>query len=664
MSWGLAESIAAGIAWVVAVVALLVTTPAQRTPRSLGVVVAAHAILVRFWVPNAPVHTNNHGVTRFADLRDMPALEMLETTFGFHGNGWWVPGRLLTPLLPDPFLLTLAYSAGAIWLTHRLARGLGASPQAAMLAAVVLATLPLQLRMAGTLTLYAGSEVGLLAAGVLWLDHLRDGRTATLLGAMAALVWTMMTHTEMLPVGPAFVAALLLTTQPRWLLALPRSPARLAAVTVGILWMVPRLHNFLSFAGPKPAPSVDWSTRLLVAGTLLGGFALWPAIARRLKLSARTLPAGAALGSALGLLVAVRATAHVWAHPPAVVGLTEPLAPPAHLLELHALFVPSVTPRLWLTVAVAGLAHLMWRRPEAARTMVALAVPVFLIFTLPPFSFEPATQLRSGLVAAPLLALAVGEGLHLWTLAVAQTTTPRLALHLTAALLLLTSLGHRVVFRHVFPEQAEFAVLRHAHEVAGQDTPVFTLLAEDTGDVQHPEHFAFSYYRNHVHDMLPQAQGLTALLADPDPTGAIVVLPLTCWRAVYAEIDGPEPASVVVAGRAFVDVPAPWPAAPTVRDVLTPCWYSDTPTCADSPACTRERCAVRSAPQANEPELIDPLCRQVRDRFTLTPLLTFDHLTGNLSSHNSRLLDPSATVGVYRIQGLREAPTPSETPDD
>jgi hypothetical protein len=617
------------------------------TPRihmGLLAVLAAHLLLGAWLVPHGPWHGNDHGIERYVwFVSGSLADDLRSDGNGFHGHGWYVLLRLGSWLPGAPFSVTLVASTLATAVLFAGARLLGLRGDAALTIAAVHALLPVRLRMAGTLSLYVGTELTLclaLACTAWFLQVRRDGAYAT---AWAALVLAMHHHLEMLALAPALVGVMVLAAWPRFPLDLVRQPRRLALTALAVASMGPRLADLATFPQVMGMSVFSWTPKR----PALLALAATPLVALAVRELRDRVPAwlhGGLLG-AIGLATfssALVALAQIPTLP-----FADGYAPYQQPYDLHSWFWPVVTPAAWPALGVVGVLSMMVRRPAMAAGWVVSALALTLVYG--GVWDNPTTYLRASLPALPVLAVATGLGLVEAARAWQRLHVAAGATLVTTAVLAFTVSLHPT-FTHAYPVHRDFEVVRQAASIP---EPVHTLTVDDLLPGIDPSIFNL-VNRRAMSRLLQQPASLTALLDASDPVGRWVLLPATCGRAVEAHIRphyDPQRQPVLVAGRVW-GLGFLRGGSVVLRERLWPCWADAVArTClTEAEPCPQWTCVAPEPLPADPPPFIDPACAAVRERFVLDPVLEHTTPPGALDERG-RILQPQMPLGLYRITG-------------
>lgn len=209
---------------------------------ALAAIVLADILLVQQLAPHTVWHSFNHGIRRVAEIRDgldAPDLAQL------HGHGYFVLMNALYHRIAfgavSLFSLTWFVSVASGVLAFLLAWLHTSRASVALVAAVLMAVLPLRLRVGASEDMFVVLEFYLLATLVLLSLYSRTGKARFWHLALAALFLWMQTRAEALVLAPLTVAAWVVLRDPGAVAGLVRREGRgrLAGLAVLIAASVP-----------------------------------------------------------------------------------------------------------------------------------------------------------------------------------------------------------------------------------------------------------------------------------------------------------------------------------------------------------------------------------------------------------------------------------------
>lgn len=634
--------------------ALARSIPGARstTTRLVGLILVIQVAALVILVPEAPWHSFHHGTERWAWLHDVPWTDDHGRSHP-HGATWWVWMRAvwgLTSWWATPFGVNAAMSVGSTALLFAFVRRIDGDA-VAVVAAAIHAFLPVVLRTGPTVSIYVGVEFSMLLVAFLTALHLEAPSVRTFGAALAAMVLSMNTHLEMMPVTLVVVLALIATMRPTWFRDFGLKPTSLAMAGLAVAAMLPHVVAIVtSPEGVLPSAPIPPSGVVGAVRTrLLWMLVLWvvlawvppPAIPERLAWIRDNGPRAIA--------------AFVWA-----VVVTELLRsgvgpdlgePGRSWSELHALLSRPHTPLAWTVLAVVGLFASWLYKPRMARVVV----PILLVTAWFHAGHHDvlSTYVRMSLVAAPWFAWLAGHGLVFgYRIVGEQVALKHIGYFVAVAGLL--SWPYRPWILHIYPSQAEFKLLLSAREDGGM---VVLPTGEDHPDDVDPAPLHLDKYRGYAAGMVgdpARVRGLKQALASPDEVvGASYVRTLSCVTPLRpASRDGD---ILYAAGRVWDWRPeiadASHPGAPFLAS-LSPCWHTpDRAVCAEQGegSCARWTCPDGPSDEA-VPAYLDPVCAAFEEAFELEPLER-SVLTGRPLSDER--LQEGTVLGRYRVVGLR-----------
>lgn len=633
----------------------------------LLVVLGIAAAIVATLVPYAPIEPNNHGVARWASAHD----GLMAPTGGesHHGKAWFVlikPWVALTGGLVDATVLShgLALLAALVGgLAARLASG---DDRRGLVTTALLALLPTQLLAAPTVTPFVASQLT-LAAGLLGVElFLAGGGAGAIVLTGCATTLAMQTHLELMALAPVVVVGWLLARRPEAARELVRTRAFWITATFMVLATIPFLLSLRVYPPPTPMTTVISATaaRALVARLVLAtaaGLLVAATIPTPSRRAGWVFPA-----ALLGVLV-VTAPDHLsrWQTP---VDLREtlPVRDPRHLL--HALWMPDLTPPLWLGVLVLGLLHLV--RHEVGLAVWTLVTAGVMLALYGGQWDSTSTAIRGSLPLTLVLLVPIAA-------AVTRALNSLGRLHpavadLGLAALLGWALGpYLPTLARVADIQVEHPILAAGRTADAAGEEVFTLDVADTGGVPAPERFDWRYYRAYVraawiprHGDQPPVHPLRELMARPDPTGALVLLPLSCYRPVFGHLTGGNGTDLVLLDdKAWVSHAHRLDPRHTGERLtsgrLVPCLREPEQAVCAAPAsdgtCVTWACSTVRRPDV-DPFYEHPACVEVRTTLALETIVEATVPPWTLGTENTDVLSPGGPIGLYRVTGRREPP--------
>ncbi|MCB9664893.1 MAG: glycosyltransferase family 39 protein [Alphaproteobacteria bacterium] len=655
----LADHVTTGCALLAVLVSAAVLLRAHPPDRALAgplLLALGGAVVALVLVPKAPWAMDHRGLEAWVFEQDevLLARQTAEHGVAAHWTWWWL-GRLL-PRAVHPWGASLVASTLSVVLLGGLVRTWTGRRAAGLLAAGILATSPIHLRLAVSASPYVATELWLLVALVGLTLAARDRLAGWVLGGAAAVL-AVGTRADAAAVVPVICLGSLAGVP-----ALRRQLVRPPVAAVTLLAAGAAGLRLAGALGAADAEELDVLQRhalpdVLAQWGLLAGVAFLGGIA-----PARWLrPLGvAALGLALLSELAWRAPGAdtVWPElPPHVAGVV------LHQPLLHPLLVPPVVG----VAAFAGLGLLARRAPALAATALAALVASTTIHELVVGSGSPGFYLRAAGLGLWAVAAAAGSGL------VAAGT--RGALRVAAVLAVLAAVqvaARHTLVTHRFDLQAELDVLWAARAL-GDEAPVVALELDDLEPPLTPDavvderdaaRLALAPVAGHARPPLRSVR--QALAAPAAVVGGWWLHGLACHRPLrlrssHRPAVDPDATVVAFGGRVWavpqrVDPEPELLRPPAPLPLVTP----EELACAADP--THARCLLPGEPcaawacatPAPAADLEEPACAAMREAFVLAPVRV--HHPGPVTLGNSgfRPLSRDPVVGLYRITGVRQ----------
>jgi hypothetical protein len=655
------------------------------TWRALALIVLCHALLVWLVVPSGPIEPNNHGYDRWLTVRDAGWFTPWDGE-PKHGAGWFAlvrPVWLLSGGLISPFLQNTLWMMTGLVAMGAAIRLATRDDALAVLSVAVLAFAPIELHSGPTVSMFVAGQAMILLGWLAAELHVRDRAAASLALAAIATVVSMQTHLEMLGVAPLGVGAWLIAREPKWAIWLWRRPSWWAVIALSVAAVLPHLASLAAMPRDMLLGELGdvereaLVKRVVLQAALVGGAA---ALARTsaLELLDRAPPARRAV-AALTLLACGAAVALAAA--PSITLLTTPYQG-AHLLRavsetqraLHGFFDPNHSWPAWPPIAAIGALWLIGRHPAWAAALAVWSAAMAVIYGAKWDCWS--TVVRGGLIQLPAFAIAAGAGLTLAYRSLRAWLPAPAAVPVIGSLVIASLVPYLPSLRYGWPFVQEHRLLATAHALWARGETVHTLSHLDTAGIPGADRFDVHYFRHYapmtVGRFSEPAPGLDALLALPpaEAVGRHVALPLSCYRAMFSKLErgwgrgkavwldgrvyAAQPGSVLPVGESDLD-----PFTSLLPSGLTPCWADrDAAVCVEPNPAAPEGCHTWDCPPEARPSpadrpYLDPLCREVRRRFTLEPVAEERVNRGATGTALTDVLDPDAVIGVYRIVGER-----------
>lgn len=213
-----------------------------------GLVVACFVVLEPM-APHTVWHAMNHGIRRIAEMRDGGFAPDLSIQ---HGSGYFL---LIRVLFDDVTFRTISLfsvhyivSVVSVVLAFLLAHVLFRSDRAALLAALMLALLPLRLRLAASDEMFIVAEAYLLLTLLLVAIHGRTGDDRFFVLALGPLFLLTQTRLEMMALGPLLAGVFLVAERPA---SLRPGLVRVTASVVFVVLQIPRLAPVFGNLDPR-----------------------------------------------------------------------------------------------------------------------------------------------------------------------------------------------------------------------------------------------------------------------------------------------------------------------------------------------------------------------------------------------------------------------------
>lgn len=657
MNWPASTPIAPYFAWEIlplyasVVLGLLAAWGSRRTLAALDVGwrglfgAAALHLALTLLVPHAPIEPNNHGYDRYMAVRDVPFFDPPGGEPA-HGVGWFVllrPLDLLAAHQIEPMTWNALLSALSV-VCFGAAVGAALGRRTGLVAALLLASLPVQIRTAPTVSMFVVSQLGMTATWLLLELHLRDRRAGALLAAVISTQVSMATHLELIALAPLSALAWIAGHEPGWFRAALRQPAWLAVLVFAVVLPIPHVLDVVSLPVGTELPDMGEAPMVQPVRAVLTRAAL---ITMAAAFAARALPDARAWAARLAAwqLPIVLVAPPLWMSLVWRLGLPGPWeghdrfdVSDAALTWVHPFFNPNHTLPWLVSLAAVGWLLLLVRRPAFLLPLTLLTGTMALAYGGRWDNWS--TYVRGALPLAPLLLLP----------AAAALTEARAWVVALVVIGQVAPYADELRQRWTITEEFDLLRLAHEHTVAGD--VVHTLTQDDVLPMAHPERLNLRYLRDYAPGMVRSfrdlAPGLKELLDLPDPTGRYVLLPLTCARGLWSGEPG---------GGGQVALGDRWYRLNTLsarddnRDPGRQIHVPGLDACLATPCAGDRTCTCPDVEGAMTWD--DPFCAAVRARLVLEPIAERMVKPDATGGRRTDLLNEAPTIGLYRVTGKR-----------
>jgi hypothetical protein len=218
---------------------------------ALGVLLAVQATVIKPLIPHTVFFSNNHGIDVAAIYRDTRVFVDVQTFAEVYGNTFWATlGWVqLLPRPPTLYDVNFAMSQVSLVAVFLLVLSLFRSQSLSLLSALMLAWLPVRLRISVSESMFISAELYLVLALLLLVLFLQTEDFAYLVLDLVAIYLLVEARVEFMLLGPLVIVALLVATRPRKLGLIFRTPLTWVTLAVLAALFVPRALVVLGAMG-------------------------------------------------------------------------------------------------------------------------------------------------------------------------------------------------------------------------------------------------------------------------------------------------------------------------------------------------------------------------------------------------------------------------------